>query len=80
MKVLGPELSGLEREQYIPNLHAPTGLLKFAQGAASAVSDSQFRDLLMGYGIIGFDIAGPDHAGKPLIHEVRSSPESPDVP
>lgn len=64
VKVLGPQFFGLEREQYIPNLHAPAGLLKFAQGAASAVSDSQFRDFLMGYRIVGFDIAGPDHAGN----------------
>ena len=63
VKVLDPGVTGLEREKDIPNLHSPAWLLKLAQGAAPAVCDPQFRNLLVGDGIVGFDVAGPYHAG-----------------
>src|SRR5581483_9115681 len=52
-----------ERRDQIDELLSPTGLLDLRDTAAPAVGDARFRDLVVGDGVVGGDIARAQHAG-----------------
>ena len=62
-KFPGPAYADLERENDVPNLHAPTWGLQVAKRAAAAVSNTEFSDLLVRNSIVGIDVTRPNHAG-----------------